>query len=56
MAWLKEDRGFPSINIYNGQETPDIVCEGKKISEKSEDGLFCSILAFYHLSNFIASE
>ena len=34
------------VGIYNGQDTANIVCEGKKISEKSEDGLFCSTLAF----------
>ena len=34
------------VGIYNGQDTANIVCEGKKNSEKSEDGLFCSTLAF----------
>ena len=41
------------VGIYNGQDAPDIVCEGKKISEKNEDGLFCSTLAFYHFSNIL---
>ena len=35
------------VGIYNGQDTANIVCEGKKISEKNEDGLFRSTLAFY---------
>ena len=51
------------VGIYNGQDTANIVCEGKKNSEKSEDGLFCSTLAllssfkFYSISaNFVFSS
>lgn len=36
------------VGIYNGQDTANIVCEGKKISEKSEDGSGLSILDFHH--------